>query len=295
MKFVLSILLFQLGTACDRDDKNPAESQPIEFSEPVSVTITGYTGHVMEPFLSRDGSILLFNNLNEPSENTNLHWAQKINDSLFLYKGEITGVNTTDLDAVPGLDSLGNLYFVSTRNYAATLSTIYTCRFSNGIASDVQLVAGISRTQPSWLNFDVEVSADGQTLYFADGQFNQPGLPQSADLIIAHKNGAGFQRNALSNELMSKINSPALEYAACISANQLELYFTRLELPITASSSPAIFVSTRQHINQPFGKPSKVESISGFAEAATIAPDQKTVYFHKKVNDRYELYFVRKK
>jgi hypothetical protein len=43
------------------------------FENPQPVTVTGYSGDLMEPFLSRDGQILFFNNRNPPAEQTDLH------------------------------------------------------------------------------------------------------------------------------------------------------------------------------------------------------------------------------
>ena len=293
MRIAAVIMLFLLEVDCNR--KSGAQQSAIEFTVPVKVIVTGYNGNMMEPFISRDGNTLLFNNLNAAPENTNLHWATRVNDSTFEYKGEVTGVNTTDLEGVPSLDQAGELYFVSTRNYVTTLSTLYQSEFANGIATNVRLVEGLSKMQAGWLNFDVEVSADGSTLYFVDGLFNQSGTPTTADLAIAKKNGSGFQRISNSNSLLQNVNTNALEYAACISVDQLELYFTRVETPITSSSSPAIFLARRQSVDEPFGVPFRIESIRGFAEAATIAPDQKTIYFHMKENDKFGLYMIRKK
>jgi len=292
MRIAAVIMLFLLEVDCNR--KSGAQQSAIEFTVPVKVIVTGYNGNMMEPFISRDGNTLLFNNLNAAPENTNLHWATRVNDSTFEYKGEVTGVNTTDLEGVPSLDQAGELYFVSTRNYVTTLSTLYQSEFANGIATNVRLVEGLSKMQAGWLNFDVEVSADGSTLYFVDGLFNQSGTPTTADLAIAKKNGSGFQRISNSNSLLQNVNTNALEYAACISVDQLELYFTRVETPITSSSSPAIFLARRQRVDEPFGVPFRIESIRGFAEAATIAPDQKTIYFHMKENDKFGLYMIRK-
>jgi hypothetical protein len=203
----------------------------------------GYNGNIMEPFLSRDGNILLFNNLNSLPENTNLHWATKINDTTFDYKGEIAGVNTINLEGVPTLNNTGNLYFVSNRNYDNTLSTLYQGSFSNGITTNVRLVEGVSKLQAGFVNFDVEVTSNGQTLYFVDSQFDQTGNPATADLVIAQKDGSKFQRLPNSNEILKNINTDALEYAACISADELELYFTRTKvLPIGASTE--ILVAT---------------------------------------------------
>jgi len=295
MQNLLISLFLLLSPACKQEDKAIAPGEVTEFGMPAKVEMIGYNGNIMEPSLSRDGTILLFNNLNAAPENTNLHWATKINDSTFQYNAEIAGVNTTELEGVPTLDNAGTLYFVSTRDYANTLSTLYQSNFSNGTATNVQLVKGVSKFQPGLVNFDVEVSADGQLLYFVDGLFDQTGSLKGSDLVVAKKNGLVFQRLANSSEIFKNINTDALEYAACISVDQLELYFTRVSIPFTTTSSTGIFVSTRQNINEPFGPPSKIQSITGFAEAATIAPDQKTLYFHKKENDRYTLYMVRKK
>ena len=292
---MLTLILFLLFITGCKQNNAPATTEKIEFNQPVKVRVNGYVGNIMEPFISRDGNILLFNNLNAAPENTNLHWATRLNDSVFEYKGEVAGVNTSDLEGVPTLDNAGNLYFVSTRNYGTTLSTLYQSNFASGAATNVQLVAGLSKLQAGWVNFDVEVSADGNTIYFVDGFFSQGGIPSSADLVIAEKNGTGFQRLGNSSSLLKDINTAALEYAACISVNQLELYFTRLDLPVTSTSEPKIFVSTRDKTTDPFRQPTKIEEINGFVEAATIAPDQRTLYYHKKENDKHELYLITKK
>src|ERR1700704_4977085 len=103
MKILLLSFFLIMLSSCKKGNPN----QGPEFGEPIKVTVNGYSGNLMEPFLSRDGTILLFNNLNGLPENTNLHWATKINDTTFLYKGEISGVNTTFLEGVPTLDSTG--------------------------------------------------------------------------------------------------------------------------------------------------------------------------------------------
>ena len=275
--------------------KNSSSDVTMDYTNPVKVQMIGYSGNIMEPFISRDGHFLLFNNLNAAPENTNLHWATRLNDSTFQYNGEISGVNTPDLDAVPSLAINGMLYFVSTRSYATSLSTIYQCNFTNGSTVNVQLVNGVSKHSPGWVNFDVESSADGNTLYFVDAQFDQSGNPSTADLVIAKKTPDSFQRWTASAEVMKNINTSALEYAACISADELELYFTRLAVPINANSNPEIFVAHRQTKNDPFDSPQKIGTISGFAEAATIAPDQHTIYFHKKDNGVFQLYMIKKK
>lgn len=117
------------------------------------------------------------------------------------------------------LDRAGNLYFVSTRSYPQTLSTIYSGRFRNGAVSVLRLVPGISQHVPGMVNFDAEISADGNTLYFVDGLFTGGSVPAAADLAIARRRGAGFQRLPDSARLLAQINTPALEYAPATSAD----------------------------------------------------------------------------
>lgn len=63
----------------------------------------------------------------------------------------------------------GVLYFVSPRSYSQTLSTIYSGQFSSGVVTGVHLVAGVSGGTPGTVDFDVEVSSDGQQLYVSVG------------------------------------------------------------------------------------------------------------------------------
>ncbi|HWA34135.1 MAG TPA: hypothetical protein VG737_08405, partial [Cyclobacteriaceae bacterium] len=136
--------------------------EPILFGPPYQVTVNGYKGdNLMEPFFTRDGKYLFFNNLNSPPEDTNLHWALRKDDKTFDYKGEIAGIATTDIEGTPSMDNSNNLYFVSTRSYSTNFSTIYVASFKDGIATNVRLVEGISKKQPGVVNYDVEVNASG--------------------------------------------------------------------------------------------------------------------------------------
>ncbi len=84
---LLSVLLLSLD--CEKKSPN-GTTEPSEytaFANPQRVTIQGYNDHAMEPFITRDGRYLLFNNLNQPSVNTNLHYAERIDDVTFEYMG----------------------------------------------------------------------------------------------------------------------------------------------------------------------------------------------------------------
>jgi hypothetical protein len=257
-----------------------------EFANPQPVAIAGYQGHAMEPFISRDGRYLLFNNLNDPSENTDLHWAERITATSFRYGGKIEGVNTAALEGVPTLDRNGTLYFVSPRSYKETLSTIYRAKFDRGRASGVELVKGLSLMKPGIVNFDVEISPDGQLLYGVDGDLTGGPVPKTADLFVARRVGDRFERLPDSARIMTNVNTSALEYAAAISSDGLELFFTRMTRALFWHKL-TIEHATRSSADEPFG-PSR--TIAGFVEAPTVEGDGKGLYYHQKVDGIHRIY-----
>ena len=169
------------------------------------------------------------------------------------------------------MDNSGNFYFVSTRDYPKTLSTLYQGNFNGGKVNSVKLIEGISR-------------------------FDQAGGPYSADFVMAKKNNSGFERLTNSDDIFKFINTyEYLEYAACISENQLELYFTRAKAPLNILSIPEMMVSTRKTKSEPFSAPKRILNINGFAEAFTISPDSKKLYFHQKEGEKFVIKMISKK
>ncbi|MEZ5456152.1 MAG: hypothetical protein R3F04_08565 [Lysobacteraceae bacterium] len=266
-----------------------ASSEYLAFGAAQAVIIRGYDQDAMEPFLSRDGRYLLFNNSNAPEVNTDLHYAERINDLLFDYRGPIGNANSSALDGVASMDQEQNLYFVSTRSYGQTLSTVYQGRFTEGDVSGVGLVEGITRGLLGQLNFDAEISADGNTLIFVDGVFSGSPFPDAADLAIAGRTGGGFSRLANSSDLLAAINTSDLEYAPSLSRNGLELFFTRY-----ADGEFAIFRSTRWHVDAAFEPPQRVRLPQGLVEAPTLSVDERALYFHQLVGTRYTIFRVQR-
>lgn len=287
LTITISTLLLSCAAVPDSDTPTT-----LLFDHPQRVTLRGYDDHAMEPFLTRDGRYLLFNNLNEPSVNTNIHFAERVDDLTFQYRGELKGVNTAALEGVPTMDRRGVFYFVSTRDYEKNYSTIYRGNFSNGAVSAVELVPGISRREPGIVNFDVDVSPDGDILYFVDSRFGRRG-PETADIVIAERRGAGFERRRDSGEIMKNVNTDALEYAPCISADGLMLLFTRARIGIL-SAWTAIFVAQRSRIDEPFGQPMRLAAVEGHVEAATLSVDERSFYYHKKEDGKFVIYRVSK-
>jgi hypothetical protein len=180
------------------------------------------------------------------------------------------------------------MFFVSTRSYKETLSTLYRGRFHDGTVSDVRLVMGVSRRQPGIVMFDAEIAADGNTLFVVDGEFTGGPHPRTADIAIAVRDGAEFRRLASSGELLKNVNTAALEYAPAQSSDLLELFFTRA----AGSGPPAIFRTVRASAAAPFETPQRVAALTGFVEAPALSDDGRSLYYHKLEGGRFLIYRV---
>ncbi len=287
-----------------------------EFSEPASdlyndpqpVMVLGYdaTKGIMEPFITRDGQYLLFNNGNAAhstegkKRDPDLHHVQRMNDHTFQYLGKIRGANSSMVDGAPSLDQNNRLFFISPRAYKEKRSTIHTGIFKNGEATDVGLVSGdISPNKPGWLNMDAEISADGKTLYYTVNQWNTDfNVPKTSNLHVAQWIGGRFERLDDSDKIFRNINTEELEYAPSLSADQLELSFTRSRIIIKNGNFRGmvsrILVASRQSLKEPFGEPRWIRTITGLVEGPTFTPDKKILYYHKQEAGTFRLYGVRR-
>jgi hypothetical protein len=268
----------------------PVRAQPsAEFGDPQPVSILGYDGDVMEPFLSRDGKCLFFNNRNDPRIDTNLFWAERIDALAFRFLGPLPGANSHDLDAVASMDRAGGFYFVSSRDYAATGALIHRGRFHDGRVDDVAVVQGLASKAHPGFNFDAEISADGSRLYYVE---SQRGAHRSR-LAIADRQAGGFVREAGSDDLLREVNGSGLVYAPAVSADGLELFFTRAAPRLAVLlDEPKIYEARRRRPDQPFGPPVRIAAIGGYAEAPTISPDGLSLYYHALTGGRFRLYRV---
>jgi hypothetical protein len=246
----------------------------------------------MEPFITRDGRYLLFNNRNDPRVNTDLHYAERVDDLTFDYRGELQGANSPALDGVASMDGDGNLFFISTRSYAQTQATLYRGRFRAGAVTGVELVPGVSLGRPGMVIFDAEISPGGEVLFVVDGEFGRgAAVPKSADIAVAVRDGRSFRRHPASTEFLRNVNTAALEYAPSVSADLLELFFTRAG-SLGGPAAPAIYRSQRRSRDEPFGVPQRIAAITGFVEAPTLSGDGRSLYYHRLEDNRFVIYRV---
>lgn len=263
-----------------------------EFSGPTKVTINGYTGDAMEPFIARDGSELFFNSLNDGND-TSLYYATSNVDGTFTSKGKIGNVNgiPPHLDAVASMDSSNKFYFTTVRDYFTTYQTIYTGTYTAGSVTGLHALDGDFYVRsPGWLIMDVEVSPDGQTLYYSSAHFSGGSAPDKSDLGVANYSSGNFNRTPNSSTVMAVINTcDCLEYAPSISSSGLELFFSRISV---RTLNVEILVARRSSLSAPFSAPERIGAITGFAEAPSLTTDGKTLYYHFKDGNTFAIYKV---
>lgn len=263
------------------------------FTNPQVVAIQGYSGSAMEPFISPDGQYLMFNTSNVAPNIPALQVATRIGAQAFEYQGAIAGEGVNEpgvLSGTPTMDQEGNLYFISPRSYSQTLSTVYSGRFSSGAVTGVHLVSGVSGGTPGVVDFDVAVSPGGSALYVSVGQFGGGSGPTSAVLALFDKAGSGFALDPHSARILNAVNRVGmLNYAACVSTNGLELFFTRANPAKGAKGIPQIYRAVRTSASRPFGTVQRVGAITGFAEAPSLSADGTALYYHQLVGNTFEI------
>lgn len=284
------LLIPVISWACGHGLLGSAPQPRADFQAPRRVEIRGYDGSAMEPYISCDGRYLFFNNRNEPAAQTDILFAERSGDDAFRFLGPVPGVNQPPpiLDAVPSMDLRGELFFISTRNYETTLSTVHAGEFRDGRVNSVRLVPGnFSRRQLGWLTMDAEISRDGSLLYFADARFAGGPVPEEADLGVARRAADAFVVLDDSRALFGNVNSRTLEYAPATSVDGLELFFTRFD-----GSVPVILRSRRADISLPFGLPEPVAALGEFVEAPSLSCDGGSLYYHRKEGGEYFVFRV---
>ncbi len=120
---------------------------------------------------------------------------------------------------------------------------------------------------------------------------------KGSDILFVRKRGDKYVYDyAEAKRIMKHINTSDLEYAASISSDKLELFFTRLRLADfkTGTIRSRIMRSTRSSVSDTFGKPEVIEAIGGsdFVEGPAISGDGRELYYHKHDGKKFRIYKV---
>lgn len=273
-----------------------------EWSGLMEIPIVGYSGNAMEPQISADGVVLLFNNKTTADTEMNVHFAVKQNNGSFVYGGELGGANNPGvLDGVPATDSANNFYFVSLRSYGAGSPARYRSLFgaqfstAGGGLSLINVAPADSGfpegTAPSgssfYVDMDLGVSWDGSKALVARTKFSDgKGYPDYSRLELFNVNDAtrSLTTDTASEAILKNINLEACKiYAPTISSDQKELYYSVMSVGADSTFDFKLVVAKRAIASEPFGKGSIITAVSGTLEGPSISYHDggKTLYFHK--------------
>jgi polyhydroxybutyrate depolymerase len=267
---------------------------PAPFGNAQRIDIRGYSGNAMEPAISKDGQTLVFNDYNPPASDKNLFWARRVNDTTFEFMGALDELNSPQVEASPGFDAGGRLYFTSLRDYPRQWATLYRGSFASGRLTNVERLDGdLYRRETTWAALDPDVTPDGRVLYFVEGRFGKSG-PQAMDLRIAIWRNGRYELDPAWPVVLKSINTDQhLEYAPAISSDNLELFFTRILKTASGQATGIhIYRSMRTHVADPFSAPEVVGAATGFVEAPSLTSDGRVMYFHRRDADRFYVYRV---
>lgn len=304
--FVLILLVIIILPQTDKPkttlNKSIPDTVTNNFSNEQIVTINGFEGNAMEPYISRDEKYLFFNS--EADDNgKDLYYAEKINDLTFEFKGEVQGVNTPAVDGNPTMDSSNNFYYITTEYINLNefseigVKTIYSGIFDNGTITDLKQVNGtINIEKGYWLPMGVEITNDGNTMYISSAKFEAGAtVPSEGNIRLAIKEGDEFNIPENEAKILKNINTEdSIEYAGEVSDNELEIFYSRL---ILNPPQFKLYRAERNSTSEPFGNPIEItepfkEDNNAFVEGPTLSSDGKRLYYHKLENEKFSIFML---
>lgn len=300
---LLLVLLCGLAFPLQADDGRFHNPQPVAI-DGLPAGADGTPLSTEEPFVSRDGRFLFFNS-GEHENHKDLYYAVW-RDGGWRYQGEIgPHINTAkNVEGNPTMDASYDFYYIDSAKQTMARSGHFNPL--TGQLDGLHDVAGIPEKEIKPFrsfqgNMGVEISADGKTLYFSRATWKMNafwlGRFIDSDIFFAQRRDSRFiYDEKQARTIMQNINTRDMEYAASISADGLELFFTRLAIDDLEKGRihSQIMRAARTDPAAPFGLPQPITAIgsSGFVEAPAIGPDGSELYYHKREGKKFRLYKV---
>ncbi len=302
----IALLFTPLAQAADLSSRPFASPQPVPI-----VGLPPGAGNIPisieEPFISRDGRFLFFNSGHREG-NKDLHFARRLRGT-WVYRGEIgPGINTPkQVQGNPTMDARGHFYFIDTSVSHMARSGLFDP--DSGHVDGLHELDFLPDREVHFLrqrfsgNMGVEISADGKELYYSRATWDlnlwMPGDILAADILLCVRTGERFVCNEeQARRIMRNINTDALEYAAALSRNGLELFFTRMDRDSIRRGRPVsrIMHARRSTRRDPFGRPTEILAIGhqDFVEGPALNADEHWLYYHKRVGGKFRLFRVRR-
>jgi Tol biopolymer transport system component len=193
------------------------------------------------------------------------------------------------------------LYFTDSR--AENLVSVVDLSPAGRALSRIAIVRGLPNRDVRLLKqelhgvMDVEVSWDGNTLLVSRAVWDMAGirvsLIASGDIELYRKGAAGFVSDPSSADVFANVNSEDVEYAAALSQNRLELFFTRIPKKALKQERVTSYLgcAVRETATGIF---SNVRILAGegkdeFVEGPSLSSDGRELYFHRRSGKRMQL------
>lgn len=305
-----ALLLFGCTNSNETSEGQPAigcwdgRETNSEFQNESVISIVGYSGSAMEPRISHDQVVLFFNDKPASGDsNMQIHYAIKQSSTVYNYIGEVTGANASgSLDGVPAVDSSGRFHFVSLRDYSATGKTLFTgtinvlgpssLEIQNTQSSDGAIAAGGAGV----VDMDIDVSWDGTLAIVSRATFAGAGYPSASFLKLFDVATGLLTERSDSSAILANVNqSGCVIYAASMSADKLELFYTQFPSTNVTADEFGVLVARRSSTSEPFGRGKVLSGLKGsFAEGPSLSFDDggKTLFFHRfdSAQGKFQIY-----
>lgn len=284
-----------------------------EWHNETPIEIIGYDDSAMEPRISANQNLLLFNNMAKNGDDMDIHYAVRTNPAQFpnryTYKGILKGADSDKLDGTPGLDKFGNFYFVSLRDYGKNYQSIYSAQLTESSSQNFELKNiqpaddNVTRSHKLMIDMDGEVSWDGRTMIASRADFiSQTEAPRTSYLALFDIHNRVARPNKESSYVLANVNLPECRvYAGSLSENKLELFYT--VLPTSPNVKPddfRIVVAKRKSAFDSFGRGQIISAIKGdVIEGPSVSLNDagNSLYYHKldTTQKRFKIYKVFRK
>lgn len=308
--FIGPLFFASCSSSSSKDSTSPSSAclsqfgTNTEWSNETEVTIGNYSANAMEPKISADQVVLFWNDKPSSDDQMNIHYAVKDGGGVYQHVGTLPGtVNGSALDGVPAIDTLGNFYFVSLRNYGSNSRTIFggTVSVPGAGTLEIQSVApadaSASAATAGTVDMDIDVSWDGTEMIVSRATFTGLPYPETSRLLLFNVSSRQLAIRSDTESATAAINvANCRVYAGSFSHNKLELYFTVMPTgEITSGDNFRIGVATRASASDPFTNPKLIQGLSGsYIEGAspTHNDSSRTLFYHRfdSVAGRFKIY-----
>jgi hypothetical protein len=276
-----------------------------EFSGETEIVISGFTGNAMEPRIAADQVVLFFNDKPSSDTNMNVHYAIRQSATLYNYIGTVPGsVANGFLDGVPAIDSTGNFYFVSTRDYASNYQTLFSGVLavlgpnSLEINSVAAADSAVKRAVSGALDMDLDVSWDGTLAVVSRASFGGNPYPDSSRLELFDVSARALQTRTDGQSVFANVNRAGCTvYAGALSSDKKEVFYTLFPSGAPAAADFRILIAKRNSTTEAFAAGEVISAVTkNLVEGPSLTIDDggKTLYYHRfdSVSSSFKIYKV---